>query len=313
MEFGAEARGRRFVPGVFGKDAHDDGVWAAAWCSGGRLLTGSADEQLKLWTVGLDALSGGGALSPVHLLGVVSVSTAADGSACASSGLDGQINLWALTDEGCEHTRAIDAGPGECWKIALHPRGGVVANGTQNGCVHVWDTLTGERTVSLHPRGGKFVLTIAFSPDGALLASATTDGGVAVFDVATGVVQSELGASTVPVRALAFSPDSALLGVGADDASFTLYDVKTGAVVNAFSAHAGWILSASFSPTDGVLATSSTDRQVKLWDVGTRKCVQAFGGVHTDSVWQVAFDSSGERLVSVGEDKRVQVYNALTT
>lgn len=305
------ATSKKFALGVAAKDAHDDGIWAAAWCSGGRLLTGSADEQLKLWIIGVDGLSGGGALSPGHQLGVISISSAADGSACASSGLDGQINLWAMTDEGCEHTRTIDAGPGECWKVALHPQGGVVANGTQNGSVHMWNTLTGERAGSLRTRSSKFVLAVAFSPDGALLASASMNGGVSIFDVASAAPLRELGASTMPVRALAFSPDSSLLGVGADDASFALYEVGTGSVVHSFTAHAGWVLSASFSPRDGVVATSSTDRQVKLWDIGTRKCVQAFGDLHTESVWQVAFDSTGERLVSVSEDKSVQVFNAL--
>lgn len=303
---------RRLVAGV-SKEAHEDGIWAATWCSGGRLLTGSADEQLKLWTVGIDTFSGGAVLSPGHLLGVLSISATADGSACASSGMDGQINLWSLSDVGCEHTRAIDAGPGESWKVALHPRGDVVANGTQNGCLHVWNTLTGERAGSLRTRSNKFVLAVAFSPSGDLLASASIDGGIAMFDVASGSTLHELSAGAMPARALAFSPDSTLLGVGSDDASFALYDVKTGVVVHSFSAHAGWVLSASFSPTDSVVATSSTDRQIKLWDIGTRKCVQTFSGIHTDSIWQVAYDPTGERLVSVGEDKRVQVYNVLSS
>ncbi|KAJ1626265.1 WD40-repeat-containing domain protein [Pavlovales sp. CCMP2436] len=302
----------KIAQGLAQADAHDGGIWAACWVRGGRLLTGgSVDEQVKLWTVGVDALSSGGSpLVPSHSLGVISLSASADGSTCASSGLDGQINLWSVTDEGCEHTRAIDVGPGEGWKAALHPRGELVANGTQHGSVQVWNARTGERSGSLHTPNKKFVLAVAFSPDGDHLAGAAMDGVVSVFDVGSGKSIHELGGfGSMPVRALAFSADSSLLGVGADDASFSLVDMRTGTVAHSFTAHAGWVLSAAFSPTDGVLATSSTDRQVKLWDMGTQKCIHAFSGVHTDNVWQVAFDQSGDSLASVGEDRCVQVYN----
>jgi WD repeat-containing protein 61 len=298
-----------YEPSGDAKEAHEDGVWAAAFCSGGRLMTGSVDEQLKLWTVGPDSLAGGAALSPGHSLGVISVSASATGDVCASSGLDGQINLWSMAEGGCEHTRSIDAGPGDSWKASLHPSGELVASGTQHGSIHLWRTLTGERAESLHTRGKRFVLAVAYSPDGAYLAAATIDGGVAIFDVARGSSLHELSASCMPVRALAFSPDSSLLGVGADDASFALYDVATGKPFHSFAAHAGWVLSAAFAPSGALIATSSTDCKIKLWDLATRKCVQELGSVHSDNVWQVAFEPDSGRLVSVGEDKRVQVYS----
>lgn len=290
--------------------ASDDGVWTVAWVGGGGgLLTGSVDELVKSWKVGEGGITGGASLSPGHNLGVLSLSASADASVCSSSGLDGQICIWRA-DEGAqtEHARTIDAGPGECWTVAMHPEASVVLSGTQHGAVHAFSVQTGERTESYKAKHSKWVLAVACSPDGKRLACGSTEGVVSVFDIASGTLVHEVSASTLPVRTVAFSADSAQLYAGADDASYSVWDVLTGERIDSVAAHAGWVLAIACAPNGLHYATSSADRQVKIWDARTRTALRSHDGVHTDHVWALAYEGSTGRLASGGDDGRVQVY-----
>ena len=49
---------------------------------------------------------------------------------------------------------------------------------------------------------------------------------------------------------------------------------------------------------------------VKLWDASSRACTTTWADSHTDQVWGVAFDPSGKRLASVGDDRAIVMYEA---
>ena len=70
------------------------------------------------------------------------------------------------------------------------------------------------------------------------------------------------------------------------------------------------MLGVDYSPDDSLFASASSDHTVKLWDVGTRACLTTWVDSHNDQVWGVAFDPSGKRFASVGDDKAVVLYEA---
>lgn len=53
----------------------------------------------------------------------------------ASSGLDSHINIWSIQGT---LLKSIDAGPVECWTVALSPDDRHVASGTQGGNINIW-------------------------------------------------------------------------------------------------------------------------------------------------------------------------------
>ena len=67
--------------------------------------------------------------------------------------------------------------------VAFSPDGAVIASGSRNQSVMLWDVESGRRMRHLQGHTGA-VRSVAFSPDGTTLASGSEDGAVALWDVA---------------------------------------------------------------------------------------------------------------------------------
>lgn len=52
-------------------------------------------------------------------------------------------------------------------------------------------------------------------------------------------------------------------------------------------------------------------RTVKIWDVNSGKCIETLMG-HVDEVLDIAFNSTGTRLVTASADSTARVYNVHT-
>ena len=110
-------------------------------------------------------------------------------------------------------------------------------------------------------------------------------------------------------RTLGFSPDSTKLLTGSDDGHMKLYaiSISNATLLGSMSGHVSWVISVSFSPDNEHLVSGSSDGCVKVWEVSTRQCVHTFKE-HQDQVWGVKLNHSGDRLVSVSDDRTINVY-----
>mmetsp|Transcript_11145 Transcript_11145/g.19485 ORF Transcript_11145/g.19485 Transcript_11145/m.19485 type:complete len:317 (-) Transcript_11145:706-1656(-) len=304
-------------------DAHDEGVWSAAWVPHStKLLTGSLDESVKSWEEGQDSLAFKHCYQG-HSLGVVSVVVNSTGEVAAASALDAITRVWNLNTH--ETVSLIEAAATETWSLAFNPTAtdGIhlaTAAGTRSGVV-IWSikpdsdetamlmelTLPQATEDRLRAKE-RFVLSVAYSPDGQRLACGAMDGTVAIFDVATGKHLNSLQGHFKPVRSLQFLPDSKTLLTACDDMHINLHDVENASLIDAFSGHESWVLSVSAHPSGTCFASGGSDAKVKLWDLGTRTCCHTASD-HTDQVWSVAFNEDGSRLLSTGDDKKLVTYS----
>ena len=192
--------------------------------------------------------------------------------------------------------------------VAFSPDGTLLASGSWNDTVKLWDVST-ERQIATLP--SKQPTLVAFSPDGKTLAVGTRYfyNTVELWDVATQERIATLGHRAVVFYTVSFSPDGKTLAVGTWDNTVELWDVATQERI-ATLGHEAVVNAVSFSPDGTLLASGSRDNTVKLWDVATRERIATLG--HGAEVDAVSFSPDGTLLASGSGDGTVKLWDVAT-
>ncbi|EMP27744.1 WD repeat-containing protein 61 [Chelonia mydas] len=198
-----------------------------------------------------------------------------DGSETVISGsLDDLVKVWKWTDEKLDLQWTLEGHQLGVVSVDISHTGTIAASSSLDAHIRLWDLETGKQIKSIDAGPGPRYIR---SPDGKYLASGAIDGIINIFDIATGKLLHTLEGHAMPIRSLTFSPDSQLLVTASDDGYIKIYDV-------------------------------SSDKSVKVWDAGTRTCVHTFFD-HQDQVWGVKYNGNGSKIVSVGDDQEIHIYD----
>lgn len=197
--------------------------------NGEYLASGLDDKTVKIWDITGDLwyiqiLKG-------HTNEVTSVAFSPDGKLLASGSCEdwywatrcdrGEIKIWDVMTGEC--VRTIEGHSDFVTSVAFSPDGKILASGSEDGTVVLWDATT-ERFIRTlkHPYP---VDSIAFSPDGEILISA---GGwkITFWDISTKRQIQTLGKYMHRVISISFSPDGRFLAVGLGDGTIELWEVE---------------------------------------------------------------------------------------
>jgi hypothetical protein len=148
--------------------------------------------------------------------------------------------------------------------VSFSPNGKLLATGSFDNTVKLWDTSTGKeiKTLTGHTNS---VYAVSFSPNGKLLATGSADSTVKLWDTTTGKEIKTLTGHPNSVNAVSFSPNGKLLATGSADNTVKLWDTTTDKEIKTLTGHTKSVLAVSFSPNGKLLATGSADNTVKLW------------------------------------------------
>jgi WD40 repeat protein/serine/threonine protein kinase len=199
--------------------------------------------------------------------------------------------------------------------LAFSPAGDMLAIGSDNHSITLWDAKSGKLLVTLTGHTGP-CRGVVFGPGGQLIASASDDKTARVWDAKTGKELLVLPGHALELQAVAFSPDGQRLATAGRHAIVRLWDIRmlskgppASKELRTLSGNKDRITQLVFSRDGKRLASTSNDNTVKVWDPDDGKELFALSG-HRDVVNGIAFSPDGQRLATASNDKTVSVWDA---
>ncbi len=194
------------------------------------------------------------------------------------------------------------------WSVAFSPNGQLLASGSRDDTIIVWDTATWQPIGPPLAGHESNVNQVVFSPDGRLLASASRNNIILWNAVAGEPLFPPFTNHTDWVNSVAFSPDGTVLASAGKDGAIFLWSTATGEPLDVtFTISDHEIRTIAFSPDGAVLASGGADKNITLWNVATGRPLGPALTGHIGPVNRVQFnpDDGGKTLVSASDDRNI--------
>ncbi len=261
----------------------------------------------------------------------------ADGLLMATSSRDGSVRFWdAATWLQTKIVFAFDRIPGRDpgqgpkldpervgRPLALHPARPIVAAGTVDGQVMLFDTrggpeplmvlrhATGYATAGTEAERRRYLVrSVMFDPTGDRLLSASQDGTVRIWDWQRGALRLPPLQHPAAVKAAHFDPSGRLVATVSDDGTTRLWGAASGQVIAEMPGGGGDFSTLRFDATGRRLAVA-THWRVLLWDVSQPRSPRRIAELpHDDAVRWVEFSPDDRLLATASDDGSARLWDA---
>lgn len=251
-------------------EGHTDAVTAVALSpkSGAEnffIATAANDRTLKLW----------------KLRHAITAGASTEGCAMRDGAWEGQDYLTRIVSSSAEepetqlkaswtalaHEKDINA-------VAVSPDARLIATGSQDRTVKVWDAADGTLKVSClgHRRG---VFDVAFSPVDKVVASASGDATVRIWNAATGACLRSLQGHSGGVLRAVFMTRGMQIATSGMDGLLKMWSVRTGECDETIDGHSDAVWALDAARGGAAIASGGMDGVLEVWCDSTAFCAAA--------------------------------------
>lgn len=275
---------------------HDDHVITCLQFSGNRIVSGSDDNTLKVWSA-----SSGKCLRTLqgHTGGVWS--SQMSGNIIISGSTDRTLKVWNADSGHCIHTLYGHTSTVRC----MHLHGSRVVSGSRDATLRLWDIEKGN---CLHVLVGHVAAVRCVQYNGRLVVSGAYDYMVKVWNPEREECLHTLQGHTNRVYSLQF--DGIHVVSGSLDTSIRVWDVETGSCKHMLMGHQS--LTSGMELRNNILVSGNADSTVKVWDILTGQCLQTLAGSHKHQSAVTCLQFNNKFVITSSDDGTVKLWDLKT-
>jgi WD40 repeat protein len=282
---------------------HSGKALSAIFAASDRLIL-TVDESATIWLWNANDGSLHHRLAG-HSDPVKSVAATPGGDRVVSASSDWTARVWRPNSPG-EPPIVLRGHNGPVNTAVFSPDGKQVLTSSEDGSAIVWKLETGQAVRQLVGHHDS-VLRAVFNQAGSRIATISEDRTARVWEASTGKEMARLEHPR-PVSSVEFCPSGDCIVTTGYDGVARVWDIKTGDVKFQLNGHSEQITKVVVDPAGRNSAvTVGRDGAIFVWDLETGARVLTLN-VHAADVFDAAFSSTGEFLVTTSRDRTARVW-----
>lgn len=279
-------------------NGHDDHVITCLQFCGNRIVSGSDDNTLKVWS----AVSGKCLRTLIgHTGGVWSSQMSSEGNIIISGSTDRTLKVWDADSGLCKHTLFGHTSTVRC----MHLHGTRVVSGSRDATLRVWDITDG---TCLHILVGHLAAVRCVQYDGKLVVSGAYDYMVKVWNPERQECLHTLQGHTNRVYSLQF--DGVHVVSGSLDTSIRVWDAESGSLRHTLMGHQS--LTSGMELKNNILVSGNADSTVKVWDILTGQCLATLAGRNKHHSAVTCLQFNNKFVITSSDDGTVKLWDVKT-
>ena len=241
--------------------SHFSSINAIDFSSNGKLLlSGSSDNNIKLWDVESATLL---KTFSEHVTATEDVVFTPDGKS-AISAENNYIVYWRNAVDGPIGRLALYGHTGLVFSVDMSNDMNTIISSSQDKTIKVWDAHTGDllKTINDH---NSIVYCVEFSPNGEQFASCSADSTIKIWDSKTLALINTLK-NNGPLKSISYHSSGNYIAGSGTGSLIYIWELSTGEVIRILEGHTASVRKVKFSPVGDKIISGGADDKVIIWD-----------------------------------------------